>query len=288
MLVNRNILSPYVRVAMYSTLRKNFIINERVIFDFELIYVSGGECEISFDGVPYLCKKGDAVLIPPGVSHRFTVGDCEFVQPHIHFDAIYGENSERTPISFKPLAKMSADEIGLIQKNIFEDIGIPYVFTPYDPTRFGSVFFEAVDAYLGKKIGYELVCKIKLLELISMLLYQFDRERSAVGDTSPIVAVKNYIDNNYLQTISLDMLEKQFYINKFTLMRNFKKTYRINIIEYYRARRAEFAKRSLKTTATPIGTIGEQLNFTDIYSFSRFFKMQTGMSPREYREKSSK
>ncbi len=283
--MNRNILSPYVRVAMYSTLRKNFVINERVIFDFELIYVSGGECEISFDGVPYHCKKGDAVLIPPGIHHKFTVGNAEFAQPHIHFDAVYGELSECTPVSFKPMAKMSEEELCLIQKNIFEDIGIPFVFTPYDPTRFGEVFFEVIDSYLGKKSGYELVCKAKMLEIIAMILEQFDADRATPEEASPVIAVKNYIDNNYFQTISLEMLEKQFYINKFTLMRNFKKMYRVNIISYYRKKRTDFAKKALKTTATPIGTIGEQLDFADIYSFSRFFKMQTGMSPREYREK---
>ena len=81
------------------------------------------------------------------------------------------------------------------------------------------------------------------------------------------------------------MLEKQFYANKFTLMRNFKKAYRVNIINYYRARRTEYAKRVLRGSSLPVGVLAEQLNFTDVYSFSRFFKMQTGMSPSEYREK---
>ena len=284
--MNRNILSPYVRVAMHSTLRKNFIINERAIFDFELIYVAGGECEISFEGVPYNCKKGDAVLIPPGVHHKFTVGDSGFVQPHIHFDAVYTEKSDIIPVSFKPRSQMSEEEISLIRENIFSDIGIPYVFTPSDPQRFSAVFFSVIDCYIEKKSGYELECKARMLDLIAIILEQFDLGHGAVSAMSPMEAVKNYIDNNYAQIINLDMLEKQFYINKFTLMRNFKKMYRVNIIEYYRMRRTDFAKKTLKTTAMPIGDIGEALNFTDLYSFSRFFKMQTGMSPSEYREKS--
>ena len=284
--MNRNILSPYVRVAMYSSLQKNFIISERVIFDFELIYVSGGECEVSFDGVPYICKKGDAVLIPPGVHHKFTVGDSGFVQPHIHFDPVYTEKSEIRSVSFKSRSKMNDDEISLIQENIFSEIGIPYVFTPCDHQRFSAAFFSVVDSYLEKKSGYELECKARMLNLIAIILEQFDQARGSAGDMGPIAAVKNYIDNNYLQLINLDMLEKQFYINKFTLMRNFKKIYRVNIIEYYRTKRTNFAKKALKTTATPVGDIAEALHFTDIYSFSRFFKMQTGMSPSAYREKS--
>jgi AraC-like DNA-binding protein len=33
-----------------------------------------------------------------------------------------------------------------------------------------------------------------------------------------------------------------------------------------------------------VGEIAESLNFIDIYSFSRFFKRQTGKSPRDFRK----
>ena len=282
--MDRNILSPYVRVGMYSVLAPHFTISEREIFDYELIYVGGGECEISFEGVPYTCKKGDAVLIPPGVPHKFTVGGKEFLQPHVHFDPIYGAKSSVTPVSFKSRKEMSEDEVGLISEHVFADVGIPYVFTPDRPDEFARVFFEAVDAFLGKKSGYELICKARMTEICAMILAQFDADAPAPSEAKTVAAVKSYIDANYKRIITLEMLEKQFYINKFTLMRNFKRAYRVNIMSYYRARRLEYAKKSLLKTALPVGAISEKLNFTDIYSFSRFFKMQTGKSPRDFRE----
>lgn len=283
--MNRNIISPYVRVAMYSTLAKGFVIGERDIFDFELIYVGGGSCELCFEGVKYTCKKGDAVLIPPGVRHSFTVGDDEFIQPHVHFDAVYGENSEITPVSFRKREKMSDEERALIQENVFADSEIPYIFTPTDPAAFGRLFFGVIDAFLAKSRGYELICKARMTELLCLILNQFDGDVPTSSDTGRVDSVKSYIDANYRQIITLDMLEKQFYANKFTLMRNFKKAYRVNIINYYRARRLEYAKRVLRGSSLSVGALAERLNFTDIYSFSRFFKMQTGMSPSEYREK---
>ena len=283
--MNRNMISPYVRVAMYSTLASGFVIGERDIFDFELIYVGGGSCELCFEGVKYTCKKGDAVLIPPGVRHSFTVGEDEFVQPHVHFDAVYGENSEITPVSFRKREKMSDEERALIQENVFADSEIPYIFTPTDPTAFGRLFFGVIDAFLAKSRGYELICKARMTELLCLILNQFDGNVPTPADTGRVDSVKGYIDANYRQIITLDMLEKQFYANKFTLMRNFKKAYRVNIINYYRARRLEYAKRALRGGSLTVGALAEQLNFTDIYSFSRFFKQQTGMSPSEYREK---
>ena len=281
--MNRNTVSPYVRVAMYSVLAPGFVIGERDIFDYELIYVGGGSCDICFEGKVYTCKKGDAVLIPPGVRHSFSVGKDEFVQPHVHFDVTYGKNSEITPVSFKKREKMTDAERALIQENLFADIGIPCIFTPADPQTFGRLFFDTVDAFLAQKSGYELICKARMTELICLILNQFDAASPAPADTGRVDAVKSYIDANYRQIITLDMLEKQFYANKFTLMRNFKKAYRVNIINYYRARRLEYAKRVLRGSALSVSALAEQLNFTDVYSFSRFFKSQTGMSPRKYR-----
>lgn len=68
-------------------------------------------------------------------------------------------------------------------------------------------------------------------------------------------------------------------------MRNFKKIYGQNIIEYYRLKRIEYAKNMLIDTDLSVRSIGEQLNFTDIYSFSRFFRQFTGKAPLEYRKR---
>ena len=47
--MNINGFSPYIRVAMQSTLAPGCSINERVIFDYELIMVTGGKCKITTD-----------------------------------------------------------------------------------------------------------------------------------------------------------------------------------------------------------------------------------------------
>ena len=42
--------------------------------------------------------------------------------------------------------------------------------------------------------------------------------------------------------------------------------------------------KTLKTTSVPISLISEKMNFSDVYSFSRFFKSHTGYSPVAYRK----
>ena len=119
-----------------------------------------------------------------------------------------------------------------------------------------------------------------------MVISQFDKEKPALNKNpdTVIAAVKNYIDENHNNILTLDFLSEMFFINKFTLIRKFKKTYGINIIKYYNEKRLETAKNLLKKSNMTIKQTGDMLNFTDAYSFSRFFKSSVGISPKEYRK----
>ncbi len=288
--MNINEFSPYIRTAMLSTLTAPFKINTRIIFDYELILVTDGKCKITIDNTEYLCKKNDVVFLRPGIRHKFEyIDDVDFVQPHIHFDMIYSNISEKRFVSFKPKDAMSEDELSLLQEDIFEDMCIPYVFTPSDMGKFQKLFFEIIEIFEKKDYNYELLYKAKTLELFNCILTQFDHNRTIKTDiiSNSVIAVKNYIDNNYISVMTLDSLSNQFYFNKYTLLRKFKSTYGKNIISYYRDKRIEYIKNILRTTNIPISALSEKMNFSDIYSFSRFFKTYAGCSPTNYRKNHS-
>jgi len=286
--MNKNEFSPHIRVAMFSTLTVPFRIEKRIIFDYELILVSDGRCKITINNTEYSCKKNDVVFLRPGIHHKFEcVDNIDFVQPHIHFDVSYSNMSEKRFVSFKPKDAMSDDELTLIQEDVFKDISIPPVFSPYDIDNFRRIFFEIIDLFQNKNYNYEILCKAKMLELINCILMQFDRDMTTkpCGIFDPVISVKHYIDNNYLSVMTLDSLSKQFYFNKYTLLRKFKAMYNQNLISYYRNKRIEYTKNALRTSSLSITALAEKLNFSDINSFSRFFKTYVGCSPTVYRKK---
>ena len=281
-------LSPYIRVAMHSALIGGFSISERSLFDYEIILVSGGECKITINNTPYICRENDVVFIRPGVLHSFeVVGESDFIQPHIHFDAVYDEKSGERTVSYKPRDKMTESELSLIQADLFADVKIPDVFTPYDIKKFRRVFNEIINIFQDRPYNYELLYRGKMLELFHMMLMQFDNETSYRGGTisASVASVKNYIDNNFLTVITLDSLSKQFYLNKYTMLRKFKAAYKQSVMSYYRNLRIKYAKKLLTTTSLSVYAIAEKLNFQDIYSFSKFFKSYEGLSPTAYRNK---
>ncbi|MBO5220329.1 MAG: AraC family transcriptional regulator [Clostridia bacterium] len=285
--MNHALISPYIRTAMHSTLVASCIIKTRVLYDYELIYVRSGRCRITVDGTPYLCKKNDAVLLRPGVPHSFACPpDSDFVQPHIHFDPIYSPCSEQRRVSFKDRPDMTKEELALIGEDVLADIPIPTVFVPQEPDRFQKLFFEVIDLFEKKPPGFELLCKARLTELFSLIFAQFepDRRPETGSGHDEYAIIRSYIDSSYLSPLSLDTLSKQFHLNKFTLTRNFRRRYGMSIIHYYRSLRANYAKKLLTTTNRSVSSIGEELGFSDIYSFSRFFHSFTGMSPTAFRD----
>jgi len=271
---------------MYSTLTSPFQIDTRCIFDYEIILVCDGECKITTDDKEYICKKDDVIFIRPGVHHSFkNTTEADFFQPHIHFDVVYTEKSEERTISFKKKSSMTDYEISLIAEDVFEDIAIPIVFSPSNIDKFKKTFFEIIEIFCEKEYNYELMYKSKMLVLIDYIIKQFEVNHKTDKDSllDPVSMIKNYIDNNYLSLISLDSITKQFQINKYTLIRKFKTSYKQNIMSYYRDKRIEYIKKALTTTSLSITVLADKLNFNDIYSFSRFFKKHTGYSPTEYR-----
>ncbi|MBQ4516139.1 MAG: helix-turn-helix transcriptional regulator [Clostridia bacterium] len=289
--MNKNMFSPFIRLAMYSTIAAPFEINERIIFDYEMIFVSGGRCKLTIDGKEYFCKKNDVVFLRPGIPHKFeSVDSADFIQPHFHFDVCYDEKSEDRFVSFKTREKMDAYEKSLICYDVFEFTDIPFVFVPYNIEKFRNIFFDIIEIYLKKPYNYELLYKQKALELLDEILRQFDKgtTNKNVSENDALISVKNYIDNNFLSVITLDSLSGQFYFNKYTLLRKFKSVYKQNIMTYYKGLRLNYAKNILKTTSISIHSLAEKLNFSDIYSFSRFFKSSVGCSPTVYRKNDEK
>ena len=54
--------------------------------------------------------------------------------------------------------------------------------------------------------------------------------------------------------------------------------------QYIQYCRLEYAKKLLKNTEDTIAQISEQCGISDFNYFSRLFKRQYGVSPREYRK----
>ena len=96
--------------------------------------------------------------------------------------------------------------------------------------------------------------------------------------------VIDYIEQNYVHQITLDMLAKQFMMNYSYLSRAFKKVCGHSIVEYINILRIRKAKLLLHDRLRSVSEIAETAGFDNVNYFYKVFKMLGKSIPGEYRD----
>lgn len=96
--------------------------------------------------------------------------------------------------------------------------------------------------------------------------------------------IKEYLENNYKERISLDQLSERFFINKFYLTRLFRETYGISVNNYLIKLRIAHAKLLLRSSDMSVEKIGFECGIGNANYFTKVFKKWEGMPPGEYRK----
>jgi YesN/AraC family two-component response regulator len=117
--------------------------------------------------------------------------------------------------------------------------------------------------------------------LINQLFLNQKHSDSGINMHQKLSPVLDYIEQNLDQDLSLDQLEKEFYINKFYLIKLFKKYTGSTIHEYIIYKRISLAKRYLSQGCN-VTEACMKSGFNDYSSFLRMFKKRIGVTPREY------
>lgn len=97
-------------------------------------------------------------------------------------------------------------------------------------------------------------------------------------------AIKEYIYENLSGNLSSEILSSELLIPRNALFKIAKSETGMTLGQYIQYCRLEYAKKLLKNTEDTIAQISEQCGISDFNYFSRLFKRQYGVSPREYRK----
>ena len=95
--------------------------------------------------------------------------------------------------------------------------------------------------------------------------------------------IKNYLDANYAEDISLDTLAALTHMNKYYMAHAFTKYAGCSPISYLLEKRIQEAKSLLESTNYSVAQISNMLGFSSQSYFSQAFKKATGKTPAAYR-----
>ena len=96
--------------------------------------------------------------------------------------------------------------------------------------------------------------------------------------------IKQYVDENYAQNITIEKICLTFFCSRTTATRMFREKYCLSIVQYLTMVRIQTAKRLLRGTSKTIGAIAEQCGYPDQNYFCKVFSKYCGTTPTAYRE----
>lgn len=97
--------------------------------------------------------------------------------------------------------------------------------------------------------------------------------------------VREYIDNHYLEPITMESIAESYHFSPSYISRVFKKHANQPPFRYLLTLRIREAKRLIRLNGEmSFQIVSEMTGFTDPHYFSRVFRSLTGMSPSEYRK----
>lgn len=226
--------------------------------------VLDGEGKLTYEGKQYQLKKGDCVFIDCRKEYSHSTSDhlwsltwCHFYAPFL--PSIYEKYKERG--------------------------GLP-AFHPEKPEAFQNILEQLYQQAASSDYIRDMRINESLSALLTLLMQESWNPENVV--VSPkrmeLAAVKAYMDEHYIERITLDDLEARFFINKYYLLKIFKEMYGTTISSYLISRRITRAKQLLRFTQMTIEEIGCAVGMDGAGYFSRTFKKAEGISPKEYRK----
>ncbi len=157
-----------------------------------------------------------------------------------------------------------------------------------------GVIEDAPLAYQLRQLHYRLEQKetprleqeTALVETLARMIVTYADDRPPVyrvgQETSRVKILKQYIESNYSEDVSLSELSHLTHLSRYHLVRVFHNEVGLPPHAYLRQVRVKEAKRML-ASGQPIASVAAATGFTDQSHLTRWFKRLWGVTPGQYR-----
>lgn len=238
----------------------------------ELFYVVHGNGTFIAEGMEFSVGKNDMVIINPHVQHTEK--------------SLYTTPLEYIVLGIDGLA-FSFEQIASVQDRMLIQTASGDVYKYNTQNSYVYAYLNIMLEEITKKEeNYEAVCQ-NLLEVILLCMLR-NNNLSIIQSSNILLSrecaqIKNYLDANYAENITLDTLASFSHMNKYYIAHAFTKYVGVSPITYLLQKRIEEGKSLLSSTSHSISQIAASLGFSSQSYFSQAFKKATGKTPIQYR-----
>lgn len=243
----------------------------------ELLFVEEGEADYFISGNVYHVEKGDVLIIGSKEHHLRKIVKLPFLRYGFTIRPAYLKSfiTDTSLLSlFKtPTMEMYNEHCKCIDKNIFNKIVDMLCELKNEYENNISLNNEMQKAIITE-ISITLFRVFKLQKDVNILTKSNERMQE----------IKNYIDENFNETLDLNTLSSKFFLHPSTISKEFNKYSGYSINKYINVVRVCEAAKRLEGTSQSIVEISENCGFNSVNTFLRQFRSIMETSPLQYRK----
>lgn len=256
----------------------------------QIVYIRKGKLKHVINDNAFDVHKGDIFIIPPFVPHyyidvddeKYELIEFEFIPEFIderfsnqsrdnHFmDFAYLEPFLVTENEMKPRLNLS----GNIQEQV------------------EGILDEILYEYENRSSEFELMIKAQLLRMLVLVEREFNKNLSGSADQmlyeqhrDAIFGAIQYIDENYEKDVNIEQVSRIAMLSQSYFRYLFKQITHKTFTEYLQHLRITKAIELLQTRPEMrIIDICYSVGYNNVSHFNRTFRMETGVSPRAFRQ----
>lgn len=164
------------------------------------------------------------------------------------------------------------------------------VFHPGNPDhqQVLDLIHKAYEISEHQPFGYEFMIRNALSDVWMLLCSELNQKSiphriSGSQDEERIKKMLLYIENNYMQKISLQQISESANISKRECLRCFERSLNMTPFTWLMEYRVRMAAKMMRETNRPITTIAYDTGFCSTSYFGKIFKKIIGQTPSQYR-----
>lgn len=228
----------------------------------------------------FLIESGSGTVTSDNITREVHAGDIVFLDCHHP----YAQSTSSDLWSLSWAHFNGASMPGIYAK--FLERSSSFVFHPLNKSAY-STCFARLFAAAGSD---DYVRDMKINEILAELLtstmrdcWREGRGTTLSAKTQSLSEVAGWIEQHYMEPLSLGQLSEQFFINKYYLERIFHEQYGMTVNSYLMQVRITNAKRLLRFSDLSLSEIGHQVGIHDNSYFTKVFRKVEGITPKEFR-----
>ncbi|GIO86952.1 hypothetical protein J25TS5_38840 [Paenibacillus faecis] len=246
----------------------------------ELVIVMNGNATHIVNNEASFIKKGNVFVINGSTSHAYKDPcDLKICNIMYHPEMLHAAGPDlRTSTGFQalfilePFYRQIHDYKSKLNLSM---VGLDVV---------SSLISGMIEEYHNKHQGYQTMLTSRFMELAVYLSRQYDSQEKSIDPSLMHLAnAVSYIEDHYLEPVTLEEIAAKSEISVRHLNRIFKAYYQTTPIAYLQRLRLERACTLLRQTNLSITDISYECGFNDSNYLARQFKKKYGMTPKSFR-----